>query len=207
MERRFIQRAAARLELRAREGKLPQIAGYGAVFYNAAEPGTEYQLWTDFVERIMPGAFDRAVAERDDARALFNHDPTNLLGRIAAKTLSLEVDATGLAYTIDPPDTQMGRDVVEMIRRGDLSGSSFAFEVTDEDIRKEKRDDVEKWIREIRGVKLYDVGPVTYPAYEATTTGVRAAVDVDEVDALKKKLDARQQRLADIAKRAAAVAV
>jgi len=93
-----------------------------------------------------------------------------LLGRVSAGTLTLASTAKGLGYEITPGETQVAADVMVHIERGDLSGSSFAFEVTDQEVRTENGID----IREIRGVKLYDVGPVTYPAYEATEADVRS---------------------------------
>lgn len=166
-ERRALAMKAAEVRV-AEDGDERKIVGYASVFYDGT-PDTEYELFEDYVERIMPGAFDRALAEKDDVRGLFNHDPDNLLGRTSAGTMKLSVDKRGLAYEIQPGDTTMARDVVEHIKRGDVDGSSFAFRVTDEDIRKE--DDV--YIREISGVRLFDVGPVTYPAYTATTSGYR----------------------------------
>ncbi len=180
IERRFVPAAASRVQLRARgEGETPLIEGYAAVFYNPADPGTEYELWEGCRERIMPGAFDRAVRERDDARCLFNHDPSQLLGRVGANTVTLSVDAHGLRYSNLPPNTADGTKVIELIRRGDVYGSSFAMVVTDQAWR--ETDGVD--IREILAVQLYDVSPVTYPAYEATSTALRAAGDLAEVRA------------------------
>ncbi|NIP69360.1 MAG: HK97 family phage prohead protease, partial [Planctomycetales bacterium] len=106
-----------------------------------------------------------ALKESDDVRGLFNHDPSQLLGRTSSNTMRLSVDQRGLRYDIDVPDTRIGNDVVESIKRGDLSGSSFAFTV--DTVEWQERDGMH--IREIRGVHLYDTGPVTYPAYEATS--------------------------------------
>jgi len=160
-----------RLEKRA-DGQLPLITGYGAVFYRDGEPGTEYWLWDSFVERIAPGAFSRAINE-DDVRALKNHDVNLLLGRTSAKTMRLSVDNIGLKYEIDPPDTQAGRDTVAEIQRGDLTGSSFSFSILEESWRKETNDSGTINIRTLNDVQVYDVGPVTFPAYSGTTTGVR----------------------------------
>lgn len=164
MERRYLKTTAE-----VRDGETPRITGHAAAFYRADDPGTEFHLWEGMVERILPGAFDRAIRE-DDVRALRNHDPDNLLGRTKSNTLSLSVDDRGLRYDIDPPDSELGRSTVNAIRRGDLDGSSFAFITTDEEWRKENG----VHIREIRGVQLFDVGPVTYPAYKASTTGIRS---------------------------------
>lgn len=171
IERRFISAATAPVRVETREDGKRVIIGYGAVFYNADDPGTEYAMWSDLVERVAPTAFDRALREKDDARGLFNHDPDNLLGRVSAGTMRLSVDSKGLRYEIDAPDTQTGRDVVSMIERGDLTGSSFAF-IPKRVIWIEEET---RSIRVIEDVELFDTGPVTYPAYEATTTGLRSA--------------------------------
>lgn len=164
-----IQRRARPLrpELREESEKSPVIAGYASVFYDGT-PDTEYELWSGLRERIMPGAFDRAIRE-DDVRALMNHDPDNLLGRTATGTLRLLVDKRGLYYEIDPPATSYGADLMAILRRGDISGSSFSFRVTGEEWKRDGDED----IIEITGVALYDVGPVTFPAYEATTAEAR----------------------------------
>jgi uncharacterized protein len=153
------------------------LEGYASVYYDASEPATEYWLWDDMVERIMPGAFDRAVRE-DDVRALFNHDPSWILGRSTSSTLGLLLDAVGLRYTITVPDTSAGRDVVESVRRGDVSGSSFAFVPIRTTWIEETRGEGDQrrtiWIRQIEEVQLYDVGPVTYPAYDGSTASARS---------------------------------
>ncbi len=149
------------------------IRGYGAVFYNPADPSTEYWLWDDLVERIMPGAFDRVINEKQDVRCLFNHDMNYVLGRTEAGTCRLTTDAVGLYYESDESSSDpQWLSVAEKISRGDVTGSSFSFypSVTVwETIKEEdgKSYDV-RWIKEI-GV-CYDVGPVTFPAYEAATS-------------------------------------
>lgn len=167
-ERRALQMKDAQVRIHD-DGADKRIVGYASVFYDGT-PATEFQLWEDMVERIMPGTFDRALAEKDDVRGLFNHDPDHMLGRTASGTMTLAIDKRGLSYEIEPGDTAVANDVIQHITRGDVDGSSFAFHVTDEDVRKE--DDV--FIREIRGVELFDVGPVTFPAYTASTTGFRS---------------------------------
>lgn len=157
--------ATIEIELRG-DAKKPVIRGLAAVYYDGTE-GTEFELWPGMKERIMPGAFDRAVKE-DDVRALFNHDDNIVLGRTKSGTLRLSVDAKGLRYEIEPPES--AASVIESIRRGDVSGSSFSFRVTDETFL--KKDDVR--IREIRGVTLFDVSPVVFPAYTATEADVRS---------------------------------
>lgn len=184
MERRYTRGQAAGVTIEQRgENQPPLIVGYASVFYDGT-PETEYVLFEGggerWVERIMKGAFDRAAKE-DDVRALYNHNPDYLLGRTSAKTAGLSVDGKGLRYWAVQPDTQTGRDVVESIRRGDLTGSSFAFVATEQRWTELKQTDgTELFIREILAVELFDVGPVTYPAYEASTTGIRAAAEPAE---------------------------
>ena len=181
MERRMTPAGEIKIETRADGGKT--LVGYAAVFYREGESGTEYRLGTDVVERIAPTAFTRALAEKHDARALFNHDPNMLLGRAAAGTLRLSTDARGLKYTIDLPDTQPGKDVAASIARGDLSGSSFSFAINGKDGQRfEKGKDVD--VRHIQDVDLFDVGPVTYPAYEATSVGLRSGDCSDAFEAV-----------------------
>ncbi len=180
MERRMTPAGEIKVESRADGGKM--IVGYGAVFHREGDAGTEYRLARDVVERIAPTAFNRAIKEKHDARALFNHDPNMLLGRAGAGTLRLSVDERGLRYEIDIPDTQVGKDVATSIARGDLTGSSFAFSINGkEGQRFEKGKDVD--VRHILDVALFDVGPVTYPAYEGTTTGMRSGECQDAIGA------------------------
>lgn len=169
-----------KVETRADGGKM--LTGYAAVFHRDGDAGTEYRLAPDVVERIAPTAFNRALQEKHDARALFNHDPNMLLGRAAAGTLRLSVDARGLRYEIDLPDTNVGKDVAASIARGDLSGSSFAFSIGKDGQRFEKGKEYD--VRHILDVDLYDVGPVTYPAYEGTTTGLRSGDCQDAIAAV-----------------------
>lgn len=188
IERRFLAAEMGRITSETREeNEEPMIRGLAAVYYDGT-PDTQFEMWPGFVERIMPGAFDRAIEEKDDARALFNHDPNNLLGRVSAGTLGLESSRRGLEYVIMPGKTQVAADVIVHIKRGDLSGSSFSFEVTAEELKKENGVD----IREIQSVKLYDVGPVTYPAYKAIEADVRS---LQERIATRPDADAARLRL------------
>lgn len=172
MEKRTIS-CPGQVRLERRSDGIERIVGVASVFYDGS-PRTEFPLWRGAVERIMPTAFDRAVKE-DDVRALFNHDPSKILGRTKSGTLTLRVESDGLHYETEPADTSLYTDVREMLGRGDVDGSSFAFTISEGG--EEWTIDEERGldIREIRDVKLYDVGPVTYPAYEAASSGVRAS--------------------------------
>ncbi len=209
MERRFSGARVAPVEVRA-EGDARYISGYAAVFYDPRRDGTEYELLPDVVERIMPGAFDEALTRNDEVVGLFNHDMDNLLGRNTAGTLELSVDRTGLRYDIrvdrDDPDHQR---VLRKIQRGDLKGSSFAFYVERQSWQEVDTEDESMLVRQIEQVGLIDVGPVTRPAYEATSTGLRAVGDLEEaraaVEAYRDEVRAVQARANVMAKRARVV--
>lgn len=183
MERRFTRHSCrvtsppARSAESRQEGEAspPVVSGYGAVFYTEGDPGTEYQLYEDMLERIMPGAFDRAIQE-DDVRSLFNHNPDVVLGRVAAGTLALSVDSRGLHYEAQAPDTQLVRDqVLTPIQRKDVTGSSFMFDVLERSWREVEVEGHAVFIREVHQVRLYEVGPVVFPAYEGATSSTSGA--------------------------------
>lgn len=191
MEKRFTSAPSLpEIKIEEREDKPPVIVGYAAVFYNPNDEGTAYRMFDWLEERINSRAFDRSIKEAHDARALFNHDSTNLLGRVKSGTTRLSVDNFGLRYEIDVPDTQVGRDTLTSIKRGDISGSSFAFRATNVVWSTDHRDGAEVEIREIMDLDLGDVGPVTYPAYEATTADTRS-VGVNEQELRSERLKAR----------------
>ena len=161
------------VEKRSENGKDTKlIRGYGSVFYNAADPGTEYWLWDDLVERVMPGAFDSVLAGKPDVRGLFNHDSNYVLGRTTAGTCRLSVDDVGLYYECDesPNDPDWQR-VAEKINRGDVNGSSYSFiprSTVWEEFTVADQTIYIRWLKEIDIV--YDVGPVTYPAFTSATS-------------------------------------
>lgn len=146
------------------------IRGYAAVFGSLSQT-MRTPTGKEFVERIKPGAFSKALSGGADVRALFNHDPSKLLGRRGAGTLRLMEDERGLRYEIDPPDTTTGRDTVYSLNRGDLTGSSFAFATVNDDWAAGPDGQI---VRELREVHLFDVGPVTYPAYLDASAAFRS---------------------------------
>jgi HK97 family phage prohead protease len=141
----------------------PRLSGYAAVFNQRAN------IAGLFDEEILPGAFTAAIG-RDDVRALFNHDGNFVLGRSSSGTLRLVQDDHGLRYEVDAPDTTWARDLLVTVRRGDVSQSSFAFGVDEEEWDYSNR---AMPLRKIKAVRLYDVSPVTYPAYDGTEVSAR----------------------------------
>lgn len=196
MERRFLPSETCMVQLESREGaKARTIVGYAARFYDGT-PATEYRLGSRVIERINPGAFDRVLKENQDVRGLFNHDPSMLLGRRSTGTMKLSVDSKGLRYEITPPDTQVGRDVQTLIERGDLSGSSFSFNVGKDGQRWNRAGDAE--VRTLTDIaSVADCGPVTSPAYDGSTAALRSE---DSAEALAELAMIDAQRRADVDK-------
>jgi uncharacterized protein len=160
---------SAALDVRKRgDGELPTLRGYAAVY------GVETVIGGYFREQVLPNAFDEALARPDDVRAQFNHDSNFVLGRTTAGTLRLSSDEHGLAYEIDLPDTSYARDLAASVARGDISQSSFMFEVTGEAWEYPPASTGQLPLRKIAAVKLYDVAPVTFAAYSETSVSARA---------------------------------
>ena len=159
---------AGLVERQKREDALPTLTGYAAVF------GEEAVIGGGFREVIAPTAFAAALDRPDDVRAQFNHDSNRLLGRTTAGTLRLTVDKQGLRYEIDLPDTSYARDLAASVERGDVSQSSFMFEVEKDQWTYPTKGSTDLPLRRIDAVKLYDVAPVTFPAYQGTSVSARA---------------------------------
>lgn len=174
LERRcldFDELPEAELTIESRANGEQVLTGYAAVYNRFSLPLREGG--SPFREIIRPGAFDRILRKRGgDVVALLNHDSNLILGRTSSGTLELSSDDKGLRYTVTPPDTQVGRDVLSLVRRRDLRGSSFAFAV-DESKGASWSSDEQGAIREIREVSLLaDVSVVLTPAYPASSVAV-----------------------------------
>lgn len=116
-----------------------------------------------FYEFIERGAFTEELIANSDVRALINHDPNLILARNTSGTLNLTADERGLKYEFEMPETSYGKDLSISMKRGDITQSSFAFTVAEDDW---STDDEGNNIRTIKKIdRLYDVSPVTYPAY------------------------------------------
>jgi HK97 family phage prohead protease len=175
-----------------------------------------FNQWTSIVdlpdykmrEIVRPGAFSAALAERQDVRSLFNHDPNFVLGRTTAGTLSLrEIDRGLLAETLLSDSATVRDLVVTPVSRRDITGQSFAFlprnegygETTvdrgdgriivkrsGERIVYEVRGGVEYVDRELLSVDLFDITVATYPAYQGTDVGLRGASDADLLEEVRE---------------------
>lgn len=162
MEKRIVQNPELRI---SGDGDDPKISGYAAVFNADSED-------MGFIERIKPGAFKGAL-KSSDVRALINHDPNLIVGRTGVN-LKLTEDKTGLHMELTPPSTDSLRynQLMSDIRSGLINQQSFGFT-----IEKDSWKDLDKDlpVRTIEKVaRLYDVSPVTYPAYPDTSVAVRS---------------------------------
>lgn len=142
-----------------------KLCGYFSVF------GPEYKLGYGVSERIDPHAFDETLrADAGDIRCLWNHNDDIVLGRTGAGTLSLRVDEHGLygEVTINPDDSDAMNGLAR-VRRGDVSQCSFGFEIIEQETLNRGND----VLFTIKQVKLWEVSPVTFPAYQETAISAR----------------------------------
>ena len=136
------------------------ITGYAAIF----------DKWSEdlgfFKEKIAAGAFHKTIKE-NDIRALINHDPNLVIGRTKNKTLKLWEDDEGLGFEVKLPDTSYAKDLRESIKRKDITQNSFGFQTVEDEWSPDGKR------RTLHEVRLFDVSPVTFPAYKQTTVKMR----------------------------------
>ncbi|RDL51809.1 hypothetical protein BLJAPNOD_02950 [Ensifer sp. M14] len=149
------------VEARATDEKRT-LVGYAAIF-NSDTTISDY-----FVERIAPGAFAETIT--GDIRALVDHDTGKVIGRTRSRTLRLSEDTRGLRVEIDIPNNTVGNDLWVSVERGDISGMSFGFRVT----KQEWDESGDMPVRTIRGIELFEVSAVAFPAYDDTTLAKRS---------------------------------
>ena len=161
IERRYVP--AQELRAITDEDGLRHITGYAVVFNSLSED------LGGFKEKVDPGTFTKTI-KGNDIRALKNHNDDYVLGRNKSETLALTEDKHGLAVDIIPPDTQWAKDLMISIDRGDIDQMSFGFSTISD--RWETKDGIE--IRTLEEVRLFDVSPVTFPAYPDTEVALRS---------------------------------
>ena len=179
----------SQFEIRSNEDKTLTAFGYGAVF------DTLSQNLGGFVEKIDSRAFNKSLGDGEDVRALFNHDPNMLLGRVGAGTLRMVADSHGLLYEVDLPDTPTGVEVAKLLERGDLAGSSFGFRAIS-DSWGETEDGYP--LRTLENLSMRDVGPVTFPAYTDSDAALRSLAEARSIDIVDVAAAAKRNELAEI---------
>ena len=187
------------------------VEGYAIVFNQLSRKLYDRASRRSFTEVIEPRAVSMDFLDRQDIKLNYNHDNTQLLGRSRAGsgTLSYEIDEYGVRYRCELPDTTLGRDVAELIRRGDIFGCSFAFTYDPAGVRDEKRDG-----QNLRTVSSFasisDFSIVCDPAYFGTTVSTRdfdapekeekpAPVEEPKEEPKEEKVDPREAN-ADVIK-------
>lgn len=156
------------------------VSGYAVVF----------DTWSNdlgFYEKILKGAITEDTIKRSDVICKLNHDDQKVLGRskYGEGSLILEVDDKGLKYTFEAPRTQYGDELLEYLRRGDITGSSFAFTIEEDEFSYQwpfDKDADPVLCREVIKVdKLFDVSPVFTPAYEKTSVANKRKLEEVEL--------------------------
>ena len=155
------------------------FVGYAAKFNSRSEN------LGGFVETIEPGAFRRTLQSRNDVKLLVNHDTGRVLASTRSGTLRLSEDSVGLKVEADLPNTTDGRDMAELLRRGDLSSMSFGFNVIKDSWSSDGTE------RTLKSVRLFETSIVAFPAYMATEAAVRS------YDALATRAEVDSDTLAD----------
>ena len=210
---RFIPIETCGLQLREpQEGQTEsrEIEGRPIVFGVRSVNLTPWSSTRKVYEVLEPGCISRELLQKSDVVLNLNHnsDVVNVLGRYRNNpdkdTLTLELRGDGIDCRCDLPKTNNANDTLELIRRGDITGMSFAFaddyEDTENGVSYERTNDVEDgkevWLRHVKKITgLYDVSIVTHPAYEQTSVGTREASE-----AIDKAIEEQLKREADVAK-------
>ncbi|KAB2454976.1 HK97 family phage prohead protease [Bacillus sp. CH126_4D] len=148
----------------------------GLIKYNN-ESAEMRDWWGDtFVEEIAEGAFDESLKVRDVV-GLWSHDTSQVLGNTKSKTLRIENDKKELRFELDIPNTTVGNDAWELIKRGDVDGVSFGMKVTKDKWSSEERENGKLYKRSILNAELYEISPVAFPAYPTNEVSVRSLDD------------------------------
>lgn len=184
-EKRFITLSDKGLNVRSEQTEAGEryITGYAALYNHDSKLIAEYRNNKPiaFIERILPGAFDEALESKSlNVIHTIDHDRTKMLARTASGTLQLTTDEKGLMYRFSVPNTTLGNDLFEMVKRGDMYESSFVFTLDEAGEKWEQRDGQHyRTISKVSG--LYDTSTVTDGAYSATEVKIgRSLEDLTE---------------------------
>ena len=202
---RFIPIEACGLKLREGEDGQPSriVEGRAIVFGVRSRNLTPWSSSRVVYEVLEPGCITNEMLTRQDVVYNLNHSNkvTDILGRYRnsdADTLKLTLRGDGVDNRCELPNTSAANDTLELLKRGDITGQSFAFEDDWEDtengVSYERTNDTENgkevWIRHVKRITaLYDVSIVTHPAYEQTSVATR-----EQSDEINKAIEAQLKR-------------
>jgi HK97 family phage prohead protease len=147
-----------------------------------------------FNEIIKRGAFDNILNDENiNVKAVVNHDDNKLLGRSKSGTLKLTSDDYGLLASVRMGNTQLHKDVIEMVERGDYNESSFKF-TTDKEYMTTRREGSDNIVEINKITGLYDVSIVGDGAYANTNVSLRSLIDEIELDNLEKERKEQEEK-------------
>ncbi|SHF16488.1 HK97 family phage prohead protease [Caloramator proteoclasticus] len=191
-EKELRQLVNERIEVREEQNQERRTIGGYALKYNS--PTLIRDRWGDeWLEEFAQGAFDKSI-EKKNQKALWNHDSSKPLGSVKAGTLRFIPDITGLHYEIDLPNNSWGNDVYEIVKRGDVDGSSFGFIPIDDVWSKVQYEGREVYKRSIIEAELIEVSPCTFPAYDSSSISSRSFQDFkDSLKDLQEKQELRKK--------------
>ena len=163
-----------------------RVIGAGAVYNKRS------QDLGGFFEIIREGAFKRSLESGREVKSFFNHDPNQVLGTTESEPpLTITDDKRGLMYEVEIPDTSYGRDLRENLKRKNVKGSSFQFRTIEDNWYKT---DAGETVRELISAELFEIGPVTEPAYLPSTSELRTLKDgKDEFEAREAEVKQKEE--------------
>lgn len=174
------------IEIREGEDGKRTLHGY-AVKWEMKSQTMGY--WYRFKEQFKKGAFTESLTN-EDQRALWSHDTSQVLGRTKNGTLRLFEDEIGLRFELDLPNTTLGNDAYETIKRGDVDGVSFGFQQQKQEWDETDPDNV---VRTITQAKLIEISPVAFPAYPDSQVSARSNDPYKEYLDEKKRGELRRR--------------
>ena len=168
----FLDREVSTLEFFDAGNDQPaRVSGYGVVYYDGS-PGTEYKQGK-YITRFMPGSVRTPAG---DIKSYFNHDPNLVLGRTDNGTLRISMDGRGVRFEVDLPATSYADDLRVLLARGDVKGSSVSVDIPGDQWKRVDGN----YVREIHDATMFELGPVTDPAFAGTSAGLSFDASGDE---------------------------
>ena len=165
----------------------------GTIKYNT-ESAVMRDYWGDaWCEELAAGCFDESLQTRNVV-GLWSHDTSQVLGNTKAGTLRVNSDEERLAFDLDLPDTQAGKDAYESVKRGDVDGVSFGMVVTKDKWTTEKRDDETIYKRTILEAELWELSLVAFPAYPANEVACRSLEKFKEESEMGNETKAKEPK-------------
>ncbi|OXL83172.1 peptidase U35 [Paenibacillus sp. SSG-1] len=190
-ETKEIRALPVQIQIREADGDESARTIAGAIKYDT-DSAEMRDYWGDtFIEQIAAGAFDESLKTRGVV-GLWSHDTSQVLGNTKSGTLRIDSTPTELRFELDLPNTTIGNDTWESIRRGDVDGVSFGMSVTKDKWSSEDREGGKVYKRSILNAELFEISPVAFPAYPANEVSARSLQEFKEEE--KRSLNEYRKR-------------